>query len=826
MKTKKMMAMLTALTLMAITAMARATVYQAEDCVVSKTHRGGARIDDGKFGLYKYPDKLCHGKTFLLHQKSPAVTEANVLHLRLTGLKPSTECSFVLTLSLNPKTRDSGLALDYSYVSAADAVSKDALTITDNDYLSVDQQMLDYKMANVTSSAAGVVDIYFGKQSGRVGAWRGIDQLTLAPPIKPMVEFPNFNISAGDATLIGTPTRKGYTFTLTNTGKTDIEAKIELPDAPNGYASLALPWRRGKDQEDILNTSGPGSKFTYAEKLTVPAGKSVSCRFPINCPNWNPYNRYPLTCRLTVGDQVSTQTREILGAKSKGILLGQARNSKDIKESSIGVGYAYYHGALKKCLPMVADAGIKWNRDSVRFSGSETVKTKSGEEVKLPTQITAEHVNYLEDMRKNGIKLIFCTGGGSKNPEAHYLIWKRKAELLKPYGVNHFEIFNEPNGHMPKKWGGNWNGVTDDMEIAPWIYKFVEFVNAGAKGIKEVHPDATVIAGAGLTSTAHRAIQVGLSKDVDGVTDHPYPYSVTPELVPWGGEHCLKRDGFVSADDDHTFLSQMRRLKEEAVKAGRPDLQIWLTEWGIPVFQYHGKTALTQKEMNKLSFNVIEMGAKRLFIYEGHTLNTQAKYLARRLIETLSIPDIVTKNFYFCFNRGPWFDKYHPEKGGFSLTRTQDATPRPSFYAMQRITGLFSDGVKPVKNLKIDVPLDRKQGRTGAAWKRPYGSNPALWEGVVPMNELTTPRKYAFSTPQGELMIAVWMPVRAEDWRQPDFCNITIGTTDYENPIAIDILTGERTDLEWSEKTKNGVTVLKNVTVPDSPIVIKMFPKK
>jgi len=634
------------------------------------------------------------------------------------------------------------------------------------------------------------------------------------------VKFPNFDILAGDVELLGTPSWTGYIFTLTNTGKTDIEAKVELVDAPNGHASLALPWRRGKGQEDILNTAGPGSKFTHLKKLTIPAGKSVSCSFPINCPNWNPYNRYPLTCRLTASDQVSTQTREILGAKSKGVLLGQARNSKEIKESSIGVVYPWEHGALPKCLPMVAEAGIKWNRGSVRWFKME--KTEHGGK---PVGLHPRSIKYLENLKANGINLIETRGIGYDNAEAAYTYWKGAAEVLKPYGINHFELGNEPNGHMPKKWGGNWNGVTDDMEIAPWIYKFVEFVNAAAKGIKEVHPDAVVIAGAGLHSTARRAIQVGFSKDVDGVSDHPYPYSVTPELIPWGGEHCLKRDGFVSADDDHTFLSQMRRLKEEAIKAGRPDFQIWLTEWGIPVFQYHGKTALTQKEMNKLSFNVIEMGAKRLFIYEGHTENTQAKYLARRLIETLSIPDIVTKNFYFCFNRGPWFDKRHPEKGGFSLTRTQDAAPRPSYYAMQRITGLFSDGVKPI-DLKIGVPLDRKQGRTGAAWERPYGSNPALWEGVVPMNELTTPRKYAFTTPEGELMIAVWMPVRAEDWREPDFCNITIGTTDYENPIAIDILTGERTDLEWSEKTENGVTVLKNVTVPDYPIVIKMFPKK
>ncbi len=526
-----------------------------------------------------------------------------------------------------------------------------------------------------------------------------------------------------------------------------------------------------------------------------------------------------------VGTVVLTQTLDIVGNKSKGVFLGQPRNTKNIQTSNIGVDYPNRDGhraeTMEKSISMIADAGIKWVRDSV--NQFEMEKTPQG---RKPVGLKPYASKYLEALQHHQISFITMAYiANFETPEAAYTFFKGLAEVLKPYGVNHFEIGNEPNGHMPGRWGGNWNGVTDDKEIAPWIYKFVELVNAAAKGIKEVHPDATVIAGAGLNSTAFRAIQVGLSKDVDGVADHPYPYSLTPELVPWGGEHCFKRDGYVSADDDHTFVSHMRRLKEEAIKAGRPDFQIWLTEWGIPVFQYHGKTALTQKEMNKLSFNVIEMGAKRLFIYEGHTENTQAKYLARRLIETLSIPDIVTKNFYFCFNRGPWFDKRHPEKGGFSLTRTQDAAPRAGYYAMQRITGLFSDGVKPI-DLKIDVPLDRKQGRTGASWNRPYGSNPALWEGVVPMNELTTPRKYAFATPEGELMIAVWMPVRAEDWRQPDFCNITIGTTDYENPIAIDILTGERTDLEWEEDAEKGVTLLKSVTVPDSPVIIKMFPKK
>ena len=75
---------------------------------------------------------------------------------------------------------------------------------------------------------------------------------------------------------------------------------------------------------------------------------------------------------------------------------------------------------------------------------------------------------------------------------------------------------------MPGKYGGQWNGVDDDKKIAPWIHAFVKICNASAKGLKAGNPDCTVIAGAGFTSTAHLAIKAGLSKDVDGVSEHPY----------------------------------------------------------------------------------------------------------------------------------------------------------------------------------------------------------------------------------------------------------------------------------------------------------------
>ena len=40
------------------------------------------------------------------------------------------------------------------------------------------------------------------------------------------------------------------------------------------------------------------------------------------------------------------------------------------------------------------------------------------------------------------------------------------------------------------------------------------------------------------------------------------------------------------------------------------------------------------------------------------------------------------------------------------------------------------------------------------------------------------------------------------------------------------MLTGGRRDLEWEVMPERGATVLKEVTVPDYPVVIKMFPKQ
>ena len=131
--------------------------------------------------------------------------------------------------------------------------------------------------------------------------------------------------------------------------------------------------------------------------------------------------------------------------------------------------------------------------------------------------------------------------------------------------------------------------ICDYLEKLGWFTRTYTLFHVSDEIDKEAMSRLEADAGAGLTTTAHLAIKTGkFSKDIDGISDHTYTWANMPEIVAWGGEHFKKRDGFVYADDGHTYVSQMRLLRETAIKAGRPDFQIWQTEWGFPAYQYDG----------------------------------------------------------------------------------------------------------------------------------------------------------------------------------------------------------------------------------------------
>ena len=181
---KKLMLMLMVIAALFV-GTAQAAVYQAEDYAVG-TYPTGLSTTDGKYSQFNGYSGigLSHGDTFLLSQltSDDVTADANVLHIQLTGLDNSTTYSVVVSISqqasYNGGPRQTNYVADYSYTSAADAIGASPLQFDDDDYVSDSNAIYDYDMASVTSSATGVVDIYFGDMGG-TGGWMGVDQLTL-----------------------------------------------------------------------------------------------------------------------------------------------------------------------------------------------------------------------------------------------------------------------------------------------------------------------------------------------------------------------------------------------------------------------------------------------------------------------------------------------------------------------------------------------------------------------------------------------------------------------------------------------------------------------
>ena len=183
----KMLVMLSLVVLL-VAATAQAAVYQAEDYAVAGSFTTTLSSTDGKYTQYDGYDEvdLAHGDVFLLSQltSDDVTVAADALHIQITGLDASTTYSVDVSISQQASYagggRQTSYVANYSYTSAADAVSGSALQFDDGDYVSDANHIYDYNLADVTSSAAGVIDIWFGDMGGAAG-WMGVDQLTLVP---------------------------------------------------------------------------------------------------------------------------------------------------------------------------------------------------------------------------------------------------------------------------------------------------------------------------------------------------------------------------------------------------------------------------------------------------------------------------------------------------------------------------------------------------------------------------------------------------------------------------------------------------------------------
>jgi hypothetical protein len=435
-----------------------------------------------------------------------------------------------------------------------------------------------------------------------------------------------------------------------------------------------------------------------------------------------------------------------------------------------------------KIVPVLAASGVSWVRDDIAWAGIEKQKGVY--------QISDRNLKWINAVHDAGINILAVFNYGNKlyapddyNPEAYSkaAAWFAKQTAGK---VQAIEILNEPyNFGFSKHYGGKtWNGVEPDGSVSPWVAKYVELINTAAPAIKAANPNVKVVGLGAAAPTNFHELEMGFSPSVDGIVDHPYSPRTSDENIPYSSTPgILKRDGIATADAKGTFASQIRMYQEQSAKFHGPK-EIWLTEFGWATFQE----------------------AKAGGIFAGFTPEAQAKYILRRLTESLGL-GVNVAVIYDLRDDGtdPYYNEHHYGLVDINLK------PKPSYGAVQRFCAAMA-ACKPKQNLEVNI---------FAVDNRP-DTHPIVWDG----SKLATSgriKNYQFADAYNRPVIAVWSSERAGGDLTPVLADIEFIT---DLPVASIKAYNPFTDetLEVPFEKKEGRLLLKKVSVPDSPLILTL----
>jgi hypothetical protein len=452
-----------------------------------------------------------------------------------------------------------------------------------------------------------------------------------------------------------------------------------------------------------------------------------------------------------------------------------------------------------KVLPIIEDTGFTWIRGEVGWAAVEKQKGV----FKVPDADRA----WIDDAHARGFKI--CMPLVYFNPIYGHKDWPALCDAYARYcvftigqfkdKVQIWEIWNEPAVFFRTRtsFGGPWNAA--DGPETPWLKHFMEMMLTAARAIRAEHPEVTLVAGDVILPVNYHMLDMLKAQDavdlLDGIVLHPYNHRVTPETMPWGGPRMNERDGIVVIDDDHSYTSVVRRMREKMQAVGMKTTDIYITESGFPT-QPHSREEADAQNM-------------------GLNLDTHAKYLARLffLHKALDVKLAIQYDFQDDSMKYPLA---HPE-GNFGLVRGEEHgyAKKPAWYVMRRICSLLADPVRvwePGWTVTVEPP-----GTINSS-KWPYTPGYTTWDGeqIKALDRVLT---YVFRNAEtGEVLLAAWNAIEPGP-RSHLLTTITLGT-ELDVRDAVDVITGAAFDVNAS--TADGRTVLKDVIVPDYPVVIRM----
>ncbi|MFA6959709.1 MAG: hypothetical protein WC205_03040 [Opitutaceae bacterium] len=449
----------------------------------------------------------------------------------------------------------------------------------------------------------------------------------------------------------------------------------------------------------------------------------------------------------------------------------------------------------EKYIPMIADLGVGWIRDEITWQDTELQRGQY--------RVSDNTRKWIGLARAHGLKVIVCFNNTNPNypdrwdPDAYA---KAAAWLAVELDgkIDAIEILNEPfGGYAVANNDGrphDWTGRDSDGSASPWLARYLKLLNTSADAIKAANPRMTVIGLGSCTPQNYRLLDMGVSRNVDAITDHPYSFRSPPELVPHpDNETYSKRVGFSVADADGTFASYVRMCLDYSKQHHGPG-QLWITESGYTTYR--------------------EGRAGKEPLYSGFSEQAQASYIPRRLLEglALGLPVDIVYDFLDDSGRagvGKPGDPFDPEQN-FGIVR-EGGIPKPAYFAVQNLARA-TVGFTPGNDISFKVfPFsDRTENK------------PRDWDGMKILPALARIMAYPFTDAQGRPVLAVWSAERIND--------LSVRSADIEFAVdpdrftvtVLDLLTG--VSFSPAVKTSGGRIMLEHFAVPGHPVLITLHP--
>jgi len=180
--------------------------------------------------------------------------------------------------------------------------------------------------------------------------------------------------------------------------------------------------------------------------------------------------------------------------------------------------------------------------------------------------------------------------------------------------------------------------------------------------------------------------------------------------------------------------------------------------------------------------------------WTGSDESVQAKYVPRGLLYNHAAG---VKTFVWLLTAGTDGNEYDDFGIVHGLTNhDNDFTPRPVFYALQNTNALFSD---TELDSAIKVSSDEFTGI------RRQSGFPVL--------------SYGFRAKSGKAIVAYWIAAHSVmgNMFTPYYATLTLNNTGVQNPVLIDVVSGEIRQLVWKKGTRD---TLENIPVTDSVLAI------